>query len=123
MLKPNQFAEQIFDVLSFSIDQACHEQDWSIVSRDALAFGFTQSDVSTASAYAQKFELAIEPDIYLRLSYRSFNPSSPFRTFPATSKFECTLSHGNHVIKLHQNMFEEPVSAGEGAIWNELSFT
>lgn len=61
MLPPNEYADQIFDVLRFSIDLACTEQHWSTVSRDALAFGFTQRDVSTAFAYAQRFDLFIAP--------------------------------------------------------------
>lgn len=122
MLTPHSFAEQIFDVLRFSIDQACEERDWFDVSRDALAFGFTQHDVSTAFAYAQRFDLTIGPDIYLCLNYRSFDPSGPFHTLPAISRFELTLSVNNAVLKSYHNGFDEPVKTNEKAVWNELSF-
>lgn len=122
MLTQNEFADQIYDVLRFSIDLACTEQHWLNVSRDALAFGFTQTDVSTAFAYAQRFDLKLEPDIYLSLSYRSFDPSGPFRTLPAVSKFELTLSVAGKVIRTHQNGYDEPLLAQDEKVWNELSF-
>ncbi len=123
MPSPNEIAEQIFEVLSFSIKQACDEQDWFNVSRDALAYGFQQSDVSTAFAYSQRFDLLIEPDIYLCLLYRSFDPSGPFITMPAISRFELSLSQGNTVIKSYLNGFDEPISLKDKGAWNELSFT
>ena len=123
MSSPNEIAEQIFEVLSFSIKQACDEQDWFNVSRDALAYGFKQSDVSTAFAYSQRFDLLIEPDIYLCLLYRSFDPSGPFITLPAISRFELSLSQGNTVIKSYLNGFDEPISLKDKGAWNELSFT
>lgn len=122
MQTPHEFAKQVFEVLSFSIDQACSEQDWFNVRRDALAFGFTQTDVSTAFAYAQRFDLLIEPDIYLCLHYRSFNPSGPFQVLSAVSKFELTLSTGEAVMQSHDNGFDEPVIVRDKTTWNELSF-
>lgn len=117
-----EFAEQIFDVLRFSIDLACTDKDWFDVSRDALAFGFTQTDVSTANAYVQRFELQLEPDIYLCLDYRSFDSSGPFGSLPAVSKFDLTLSQGEQVLCHHQNSFDEPFFTHERAYWNDLSF-
>lgn len=122
MLTQNEFADQVFDVLRFSIDLACSEQHWFNVSRDALAFGFIQTDISTAFAYAQRFDLRLEPDIYVCLNYRSFDPSGPFRSLPAVSKFELTLSVGGKVIKSHQNGFDEPLLTQDETAWNELSF-
>lgn len=121
-MAPNAFAEQIFEVLSFSIDQACRELDWSNVSRDALAFGFTQTDVSTSFSYAQRFDLAIAPNLSLCLHYRSFAPSGPFNTLPAISRFEVILAEGNDVVKSYQNGFDEPSRGGDQTIWHELSF-
>lgn len=118
-----ELAKQIFDVLRFSIDLACNEQDWSNVSRDALAFGFTQTDVSSAFAYAQRFDLHIAPETYLSLQYRSFDPSGPFRTLPAVSKFELTMSRGAEMVCAHHNGFDEPVTAKNASDWSELSFT
>jgi hypothetical protein len=122
MRTPNEFAEQIFEVLSFSINQACHEQDWFNVKRDALAYGFKQTDVSTSSAYGQRFDLLIEPGIYLCLNYRSFDPSGPFQTLPVINRFELTYSSENDKIKSHQNGYDEPVAANDKSIWHELSF-
>lgn len=122
MQTQNEFADQIFDVLRFSIDLACCEQNWFNVSRDSLAFGFTQTDVSTAFAYAQRFDLKLDDDIYLCLNYRSFDPSGPFRTLPAVSKFELTLSVGGKVVRAHHNGFDEPLLTQDEAAWNELSF-
>ncbi|MGP1716762.1 MAG: hypothetical protein ACTS9Y_06240 [Methylophilus sp.] len=122
MRSPNQFAEQIFEVLSFSINQACNEQDWFNVRRDALAYGFKQTDVSTSSAYGQRFDLLIEPGIYLCLTYRSFDPSGPFQTLPVISRFELTCAIENENIKSYQNGFDEPVAANDKSIWHELSF-
>jgi|OM-RGC.v1.027808227 hypothetical protein len=123
MLTHNEYAEQIFDVLRFSIDLACSEQNWSNVSRDALAFGFTQTDVSTAFAYAQRFDLFVEPTIFISLHYRSFDPSGPFRALPAVSKFELTMSVGDEIVRAHQNGFDEPMPSKDPAVWGELSFT
>lgn len=123
MLPPNEYADQIFDVLRFSIDLACTEQHWSTVSRDALAFGCTQRDVSTAFAYAQRFDLFIAPATFISLNYRSFDPSGPFRTLPAVSKFELTMSVEGEIVRAHQNDFDEPVVAKDTSIWGELSFT
>ncbi len=120
---PPAFAEQIFDVLRFSIDLACTEQDWYNVSRDALAFGFTQTDVSTPFAYAQRFDLLIEPGIYLCLDYRSFDPSGPFHVLPAVSKFELSMSVENKVTRSYHNAFDEPVAKKDASLWSELSFT
>ncbi|MFD1122698.1 hypothetical protein ACFQ2T_09310 [Methylophilus flavus] len=122
MRTPNEFAEQIFEVLSFSINQACNEQDWYHVRRDALAYGFKQTDVSTTSAYGQRFDLLIEPGIYLCLQYRSFDPSGPFQNLPVTNKFELTFYTENGKIKSHQNSFDDPVAANDKSIWHELSF-
>lgn len=122
MQTQNEFADQVFDVLRFSIDLACSEQHWHNVSRDALAFGFTQTDISTAFAYAQRFDLKLDSDIYLCLHYRSFDPSGPFRTLPAVSKFELSLSVGGTVIRSHKNGFDEPLLSQDEAAWNELSF-
>lgn len=122
MLTPNAFAEQVFDVLSFSIDQACSEQDWFNVSRDALAFGFTQTDVSTNFAYIQRFDLLLESGLYLCLNYRSFDPSGPFNSLPAISRFELCMSRDGEVVKTYQNGFDEPMMSRDKAIWNELSF-
>lgn len=117
-----EYAKQIFEVLSFSIDQACAEQDWLIVQRDAFAFGFTQSDESMSSAYSQRFNLEIEPDIRLSLNYSSRDPSSPFLKVPAISRFELTLlAHGNEVGR-YQNGFDEPISVQDKTFWQELSF-
>lgn len=117
-----EFAEQIFDVLRFSIDLACSDKDWFDVSRDALAFGFTQTDVSTANAYVQRFELQLEPDIYLCLDYRSFDPSGPFRSLPAVSKFDLTMSQGEQMLCRHQNSYDEALAENDYACWNDLSF-
>ena len=121
-MAPNEFAEQVFEVLSFSIDQACSEQDWLNVKRDALAFGFTQTDVSTSFAYAQRFELTVAPDIYLCLHYRSFDPSGPYNALPAISRFELILTVDKQVLKSHQNGFDEPSRTRDKTIWHELSF-
>lgn len=122
MQNPNKFPQQIFEVLSFSIDQACNEFDWYNVSRDALAFGFDQTDISTDSAYAQRFDLALEDGFALTLVYQSFDPSRPFTRLPATSKFELTMTRHGEVIRSHQNSFDEPVMARDKTIWHELSF-
>ncbi|MGQ2965195.1 hypothetical protein [Methylophilus sp.] len=122
MRSPKEFAEQIFEVLSFSINQACNEQDWYHVKRDALAYGFKQTDVSTPSAYGQRFDLVLESGIYLCLNYRSFDPSGPFQTLPVISRFELTFSVENEKIKSYQNGFDEPVAANDKSIWHELSF-
>lgn len=122
MRTPNELADQIFEVLSFSINQACNELDWFNVRRDALAYGFKQIDVSTASAYGQRFDLLIEPGIYLCLQVRSFNPSGPFQTLPVINRFELTYSRENERIKSYQNGYDEPVAANDKSIWHELSF-
>ena len=121
-MAPNEFAEQVFDVLSFSINQACDELDWSNVRRDALAFGFTQTDISTSFSYAQRFELIVAPNIHLCLHYRSFAPSGPFNALPAISRFELMLVVANQVTRTCQNGFDEPSRSKDKTIWHELSF-
>lgn len=122
MRTPNEFAEQIFEVLSFSIDQACSEQDWLNVRRDALAYGFKHSDVSTSSAYIQRFELMIESGIHLCLEYRSFDPSGPFQNLSVVNSFELTMTKDQAHIKSHYNSFDELAVANDRTIWHELSF-
>lgn len=122
MQSPKEFADQIFDVLSFSIDLACHEKEWFNVSRDALAFGFTQTDVSSDFAYAQRFDLEVSPEIFISLHYRSFDPSGPFRKLPGVSKFELTMSIQQKMERFHQNSFDEPLPANDPATWDELSY-
>ncbi|HSI45450.1 MAG TPA: hypothetical protein VK950_04685 [Methylophilus sp.] len=122
MRTPNQLAEQIFEVLSFSINQACQEQDWLNVRRDALAYGFKQTDVSTASAFGQQFELTLEPGIQLTLDYECFDPSRPYHTLAVVNRFELTMSVENKLIKSHQNGYDEPLAANDKSIWHELSF-
>lgn len=112
MLTSIELAHQIFEELSASIDQACRERYWFTACRPARVLGFTQSDVSTVFAHAQRFDLEIEPDIYLSLTYRSFEPSGSFLTLPGVSKFELTLTHQGQLVKSYANEFEEmPVPA------------
>lgn len=107
MLTPIELAHQIFEELTFSIDQACVEKYWFTACRPARVLGFTQTDVSTVFAHAQRFDLEIEPNIYLSLTYRSFEPSGSFLSLPGISKFELSLMHDNQLIKSYQNEFEE----------------
>jgi hypothetical protein len=107
MLSPIEFANEIFEELTFSIDQACAERYWFIACRPARVLGFTQTDVSTVFAHAQRFDLEIEPDIYLSLTYRSFEPSGSFLTLPGITRFELTLTHDGEMVRTYQNEFEE----------------
>ncbi|MFD1122461.1 hypothetical protein ACFQ2T_08110 [Methylophilus flavus] len=110
MLTSIEFANEIFEELSLSIDQACKERYWFTACRNARVLGFKQSDVSCGSAYGQCFELQIEPDIYLSLTYKSIE-SCDTLTPSDVAKFELKLKHGDVLIKSYQNEFEEtPIS-------------
>jgi hypothetical protein len=121
MLTSIEFANEVFDELSLSIDQACKERYWFIACRNARVLGFSQTDVSCGSAYGQCFELQIEPDIHLSLIYKSME--SPDTLTPSdVTKFELTLKHGDILIKSYQNEFEEaPLSIGRPVHYRGLS--
>lgn len=123
MLTPIEFSHQIFAELTAAIDQACIDRYWFTACRPARVLGFTQTDVSTVFAHAQRFDLQIEPNIYISLTYRSFEPSGSFLTLPGISKFELTLTHDNTLISSYQNEFEEvPVSQKQAANGGPYSF-
>lgn len=107
MLTSIEFANEIFDELTLSIDQACKERYWFTACRNARVLGFSQSDVSCQSAYGQCFELLIEPDIYLSLTYKSIESSETLTPSDVT-KFELKLKHSDVLVKSYQNEFEEP---------------
>lgn len=106
MLTSIEFANEVFEELSLSIDQACKERYWFIACRNARVLGFAQTDVSCGSAYGQCFELQIEPDISIRLTYKSIECTDTLTPSDIT-KFELTLKHGDELIKSYQNEFEE----------------
>lgn len=107
MLTPIEFANEIFEELKTAVDLACRERYWFTACRNARVLGFSQTDVSSSFAYAQRFDLEIEPDIYISLTYRSFEPSGAFLTLPGITKFELSLMHNNALVASYQNEFEE----------------
>jgi hypothetical protein len=106
MLTSIEFANEVFEELRVSIDQACKERYWFIACRNARVLGFSQTDVSCGAAYGQCFELQIEPDIYLSLTYKSMECTETLTSSDVT-RFELTLKHGDEIIKVYQNEFEE----------------
>ncbi|AKR42361.1 hypothetical protein [Methylophilus sp. TWE2] len=107
MLKPEENADQIFEIIKNSIVQSCQNHDWSIARNAVQTFGFAESDVSTTFTYAQRYDLMITPTIYLCLSYRSVDPSGPFQNLPDISKFDLGLSIDGQVVKSYTNEYEE----------------
>ncbi|HSH87654.1 MAG TPA: hypothetical protein VK958_10455 [Methylophilus sp.] len=106
MLTSIEFANEVFEELSLSIDQACKERYWFIACRNARVLGFSQTDISSGSAYGQCFELQIEPDIHLSLTYISIDCPDSLTPSDVT-RFELRLKHGDALIKSYQNEFEE----------------
>lgn len=121
MLSPIEFADQIFEELCFAIDQACQERYWFTACRPARVLGFTQTDVSTAFSHGQRFDLHVEPNIYLSLTYKSFEPSGAFISVPGISKFELTLTQDNALVRTYQNEFEEVVNQRKGVAGTKYS--
>lgn len=112
MLTSIEFANEMFEELSLSIDKACKERYWFIACRNARMLGFSQTDVSCGSAYGQCFELQIEPDIHLCLTYKSMECPDTLTPSDVT-RFELTLKHGSELVKSYHNEFEEaPLSIG-----------
>ncbi|MGP1716422.1 MAG: hypothetical protein ACTS9Y_04525 [Methylophilus sp.] len=107
MLKPEENAEQIFEIVKNSIVQSCQNHDWSIARNAVQTFGFAESDVSTTFTYALRYDLMITSRIYLCLGYRSVDPSGPFQNLPDKSKFDLSLSIDGQVIKSYRDEYEE----------------
>jgi hypothetical protein len=121
MLTSIEFADEIFEELRLSIDQACKERYWFTACRNARVLGFRQSDVSSASTYGQRFELQIEPDIYLSLTYQSMEACDTL-TPTDVARFELQLKHGGVLVKSYQNEFEEtPISLVRGVRYGAFS--
>ncbi|MGQ2965505.1 hypothetical protein [Methylophilus sp.] len=121
MLTSIEFADEIFEELRLSIDQACKERYWFTACRNARTLGFRQSDVSCASTYGQCFELLIEPDIYLSLTYKSMEACDTL-TPTDVAKFELQLKHAEVLVKSYQNEFEEtPISLVRGVRYGAYS--
>jgi hypothetical protein len=115
MLTSIEFADEIFEELRLSIDQACKERYWFTACRNARMLGFRQSDVSFASTYGQRYELHIEPDITLCLTYQSMEACDTL-TPTDVARFELQLKHAEVLVKSYQNEFEEtPISLVRGA--------
>lgn len=123
MLTSIEFANEVFEELKLSIDQACKERYWFIACRNARLLGFNQTDISCGSAYGQCFELHIEPDIHLGLTYKSIECTDTLTPSDVT-KFELTLKHGDALIKSYENEFEEaPLSISRPVLHRGYSAT
>ncbi|MFQ6332233.1 hypothetical protein [Methylophilus sp. 3sh_L] len=109
MLSTIDFANQVYQELTASVDQACKEKYWFIACRPMRVLGFSRIDASTPHQHVQRYELHMEHGIHVGLTYHAADEKAMLFDLPALAQFEVTLMQGEQLLQTYQNAFEQPV--------------
>ena len=104
---------QIYEVLSFSINQACKDKDCTDVKRDALAFGFTKVDLGVHNkeqsheVYVLPVSSNIELNLIIKIEKLGHGLLNAIRyefEFDLMSRQKIMMKHCNYYIEQFEIM-------------------
>lgn len=98
---------QIYEIICFSINEACKDKNCLEIKRDVLAFGFTKSDsyVTSQEQSNEEYVLPVSSNIILKLTIKIeklghdlLNALKCEFEFNLMSRQKIMMNHCNHYI-------------------------